>query len=505
MTSAAPLALSILLIAFPLVAQEVSISPQTEECLDCHDYYHPGLVADWKSSRHARTTPAEALKKNALERRVSSPDIPLQMQSHAVGCYECHGLNPDRHADNFEHFGYQINVVVSPNDCRTCHAREVEEYAGSKKAHALDNLQQNPLYSTLVETITGVETLEDGVLTSLPASHSTKSETCYACHGTHVQVRGLKEIDAGDETAIVPDLSGWPNQGVGRINPDGSSGSCTACHPRHSFSIEIARKPYTCAQCHLEPDVPAWNVYRESKHGNIFLSDQNRWNWDQVPWRVGLDFRAPTCATCHNSLIVTPDGDPISSRTHDFGSRLWVRIFGLVYTHPQPESGQTHLIRNGDDLPLPTTFTGQPADEYLITPEEQADRRAAFQRLCQSCHAIDWAASHFTRLDSTIAETDRMTLAATRLISTAWEEGLASPVNPFDESLEHRWMRQWLFYANSVRYGSAMSGPDYAAFKNGWWQMNENLRKLYEEIEAKKQAAAFPPEEEAAEADLYEP
>ena len=37
MTSAAPLALSILLFAFPLVAQEVSISPQTEECLDCHD------------------------------------------------------------------------------------------------------------------------------------------------------------------------------------------------------------------------------------------------------------------------------------------------------------------------------------------------------------------------------------------------------------------------------------------------------------------------------------
>ena len=85
----------------------------------------------------------------------------------------------------------------------------------------------------------------------------------------------MKKIFSKVGEIDVPDLANWPNQGVGRINPDGSLGACTSCHPRHSFSIEVARKPYTCSQCHLEPYVPAFEVYKESKHGNIFLSKQH--------------------------------------------------------------------------------------------------------------------------------------------------------------------------------------------------------------------------------------
>ena len=36
------------------------------------------------------------------------------------------------------------------------------------------------------------------------------------------------------------------------------------------------------------------------------------------------------------SLLATPDGERIVPRTHDFGARLWVRIFGLIYAHPSP-------------------------------------------------------------------------------------------------------------------------------------------------------------------------
>jgi hydroxylamine dehydrogenase len=57
---------------------------------------------------------------------------------------------------------------------------------------------------------------------------------------------------------------------VGRVNLDGSRGACSACHTRHRFSIEMARKPYTCKECHVGPDVPAFKVYSASKHGNIF-------------------------------------------------------------------------------------------------------------------------------------------------------------------------------------------------------------------------------------------
>ena len=227
-------------------------------------------------------------------------------------------------------------------------------------------------------------------------------------------------------------------------------------------------------------------MYHESKHGNIFLSEGDEYNWDAVPWTVGEDFKSPTCATCHNALLVNGDGDLVAERSHDFGARLWKRIFGLIYAHPQPKDGDTRKIVNSDGLPLPTTFTGEPAHEFLLNSEEQAERQDRMERVCRSCHGPSWVDGHFRKFDITVAEVDRMVAAATTSMVAAWDEGLADRSNPFDEPLERKWMKQWLFYANSVRYASAMSGPDYATFKNGWWDLTRNLDELRESIANKR-------------------
>lgn len=427
------------------------ISDETQECIDCHEVETPGLVEDWLTSRHSKTTPAMALQKTELEKRISNTEIAGELRSVVVGCYECHTLNSDKHKDNFEHNGFNINVIVSPNDCSTCHTVEAEQYAHSKKALALDNLKENPVYHALVETVDGVQEIKDGQIIAHQASENAKGKTCYACHGTVVEVTGMKTVETESDELEVPNLTNWPNQGVGRLNPDGSKGSCTACHPRHSFSIEIARKPHTCAQCHLAPDVPAWEIYQESKHGNMYLSKQSDWNWDNVPWLVGKDITAPTCATCHNSLLVKGENDVIAERSHDFGSRLWVRIFGLIYSHPQPKSGATHFIKNQDNLPLPTTFTGELASDYLLDATQQLQRKNVMKRVCRSCHTTDWINGHFSQMDSTNTEADKMVLAATKLLQEAWDLGIADPSNPFDETIERKWTQQWLFYANSLR------------------------------------------------------
>jgi len=52
---------------------------------------------------------------------------------------------------------------------------------------------------------------------------------------------------------------------VGRPNKDGSIGSCTACHARHVASVEPARTPETCGQCHMGPDHSQIEIYHESK------------------------------------------------------------------------------------------------------------------------------------------------------------------------------------------------------------------------------------------------
>ncbi len=353
------------------------------------------------------------------------------------------------------------------------------EYLESKKAFAYFNLKKNPVYHTLVNTTIGVKKVVDKEIQNSDPTGFTENETCFGCHGTEIKVDGKIKVNSDLGEIEIPKLTNWPNQGVGRINPDGSYGSCTACHPRHSFSIEIARQPNTCEQCHLEPDVPAYNIFEESKHGNIFESQKEKWNWEEVPWKLGEDFKGPTCAVCHNSLIVNSQGDIIAKRSHDFGSRLWVRVFGLIYSHPQPKSGKTFEIKNQDGLPLPTTFDNKKAEGYLISQKEQFDRKTNMMKICSSCHGQNWVESYFEKMDNTLKETDQMVEASTQLISEAWNKKLADKTNPFDESIEQMWVQQWLFYANSVRYASAMSGPDYAAFKNGWWYLTKNLNDMH--------------------------
>ncbi|MGA1874636.1 MAG: multiheme c-type cytochrome [bacterium] len=502
----------IFLVALPhsVIAQQepakFPTSQETKRCLGCHDTYTPGIVEDWQASDHARKTPEEILQKPPISRTVSSQAIPDHLRTTTVGCYECHSQNPSLHKDNFSHFGFKINVIVSPNDCKTCHAVEVEEYSKSKKAYALDNLQKNPLYHTLVEAIVSVkevkrdkvvsvrghrvrEEVREDRIAALPATDLTKAETCYACHGTEVTVQGMKKVSADGADLYLPDLANWPNGGVGRINPDGSRGSCTSCHPRHGFSLKVARKPYSCSQCHLEPEVPAYNVYSESKHGNIFSSKGQDWNWGNIPWRVGQDFQAPTCAVCHNSLLAAPDGKVILPRTHDFGARVWVRIFGLIYAHPQPKDARTYIIKNKDGLPLPSTFTGELAAEFLIDGSEQKKRQEIMRKVCQTCHGPGWIDGHLAKFDSTIAETNKMIRAATDLLLEAWDRKLADRSHPFDEALEQSWVEQWLFYANSVRFASAMAGPDYAAFKIGWWNLTKSLQEIYDSLILKSRAS----------------
>jgi hypothetical protein len=464
-----------------------NVSAQTQVCLACHQTQTSGLVDDWMDSRHAKTTPAQAMKVAEVERRISATKVPDNLQAVAVGCYECHGLNAAAHKDNFDHFGYKINLIVTPNDCKTCHVVEVEQYATGKKANAFGNLAKNPVYSTLVDTLIGLKEVKDGKINTLKPSDQTKNATCYACHGANVTVDGMKTTSTKLGAIQVPNLTNWPNMGVGRVNPDGSLGSCTACHPRHNFSIEIARKPYTCAACHLEPDVPAWEVYRESKHGNIVFSKLSEMNWNNVPWRIGKDFNAPSCATCHASLITTAQGEVIAPRNHDFGARLWVRVFGLIYSHPQPKSGDTSIIKNKDGLPLPTTFTNERAAEFLIDENQRTQRQTQMQQACLACHSTSWVYAHFARMDTVVAESDKMTFAATQLLMKAWDDKLADKTNPFDEAIEQKWISQWLFYANSVRLANAMAGaPDYAAFKNGWWNLTNNLQEMKDWIELRR-------------------
>ncbi len=465
----------------PASLKAATISEATETCLGCHSEVTPGIVADWKSSVHSKISFSEAMKKGKLEREVSSTNVPENLKNVVVGCAECHTLNPATHKDTFEHNGFKVHVVVTPKDCAVCHKVEAEQYSKNLMSHAYGNLMGNPVYAMLVKEVNSTKLFEKGKVSEKAPNKLTLYDSCLTCHGTKVEVLGTKSKETEMGEMEFPVLSGWPNSGTGRINPDGSMGSCSSCHTRHSFSIEVARKPATCAQCHKGPDVPASKVYTVSKHGNIYASLGGHWNFRDVPWKVGVDFKAPTCATCHASLLVDKNGNVVAERTHQMNDRSPWRLFG-IYAHPHEKSADTTVIKNKAGLPLPTELTGEPATPYLITKQEMLSRKNRMEKVCLACHASPFVNGHFAKLENTIKTTNESTLTATKILLEAWtkgiEKGLSQKDVIFNETIEKRWVEHWLFFCNSVRYASAMAGVDYGVFANGRWYVNKNIEEM---------------------------
>jgi len=477
--------------------EQAPVSDATEECLGCHETYHPGIVADWHKSRHSAVTPADAMAVKGLQLKVSSTQVPEALRGTSVGCAECHTLRADAHADTFEHNGYNIHVAVSPDDCATCHSTERAQFDKNIMAMAEKNLAENTLYADLQRTILGRPDMVKGRLDFTPADDLTRADGCYYCHGTRLKVTGrqVRDTDAGELS--FPVIAGWPNQGVGRVNLDGSRGACSACHTRHQFSIEMARKPYTCKECHVGPDVPAFKVYTASKHGTIFSAMQAQGNFTHVPWVIGEDIQSPTCATCHISLTVGTDGEVINQRTHQMSDRLGWRIFGLIYAHPQPRSPDTTMIRNKAGLPLPTDLDGTPAVDYLISSKEVAQRRLTMEKTCHACHDSSWVRGYFQRLDNTIATSNRTVKFATQLMTSIWSKGYAQgPAaggSLFDEYIERRWSDAWLLYSNNIRFVSAMAGGgDYGVFEDGRYHLTKTIMDMQDWLQTQERIRQKP-------------
>ncbi len=162
-----------------------SASKESQACIRCHqEQATPLVVQQWAASKHATS---------------------------GIGCYECHQATKDR-PDSFEHYSYRISVMVTPKVCGTCHAQQTEEFENSH--HALAGQILGSLDNVLGDIIEGPQAAVSG---------------CAKCHGSVVKVLGNGKLDP----------TTWPNEGIGRINPDGSKGSCSVCRSRHTFSWQL--------------------------------------------------------------------------------------------------------------------------------------------------------------------------------------------------------------------------------------------------------------------------
>jgi hydroxylamine dehydrogenase len=390
----------------PLVSAAPAFQPRVARaCVQCHQRATPGIYQDWLRSRHARAQ---------------------------VSCLHCHqGLRGDRdlsrgHA-RYVHFQNKtwpaaltkIAAVVTPKDCGRCHLRATTQYARGKHANTL----------TIIWRI-------DPWLRKGMASDFERASGCFYCHGTVLKV--------DQKGKLLP--STWPNVGVGRINLDGSRGSCTSCHTRHRFSLAEARKPEACGQCHLGPDHPQIEIYRESRHGTIYKSSGRTWRWDSAPgtWTPGVDFRAPTCATCHMS------GAGGVAATHDVTERLaWELQAPLT-------------IR-------PSRFKPWPARTNHVV------ERGKMKRICLPCHGRAWIDGHFNRLDRVVREYNEVYYKpAKKILKLLYQKGLLGKDKIFEERLEFEFYELWHHEGRRARMGAAMMAPDYT-----WWHGFYECKKRF--------------------------
>lgn len=272
------------------------------ECIDCHKTENPGIINDWKDSRHAHAS---------------------------VSCIDCHQVEADSpmatQHETLVGTDVYISVLVPPSTCARCHPAEYTQFNESGHFRAYHQIIPKDSLHALVNVHEGQ---------NHPELSGASGETgCMQCHGTEIL------LDENNR----PTAATWPNAGMGNIYPDGSTGNCSTCHTRHKFSIAEARKPFACASCHLGPDHPDIEIFENSKHGHVYHTDGENWIWDSAPdtWEPG-DYRGPTCATCHMSGI----GE--LNTTHNITERLYWNLWA-----PRSE------VRNSDDVLSPILGNGE--------------------------------------------------------------------------------------------------------------------------------------------------
>jgi len=399
------------------------ISEETKICVKCHKKRSPGIVKQWESSRH--------FGKN-------------------VGCYECHKADAGD-VDAFLHEPKKvgnkpISIIVSPKDCANCHEKEVTEFTNSHHSQAARILgSMDNLLAEVVEGNRGMKTEAhpDGVSAAVVSG-------CWQCHGTEVKVLEEGKLDPAT----------WPNTGIGRLNPDGSRGTCSACHSRHKFSVAVARNPENCGKCHMGPDHPQYEVYIESKHGIAFRTFTDEMHLDAQPWVVGKDYSAaPTCATCHMSATKNQEV------SHDVGLRISWTNRPAVSIRPE----------------LTDAKMGLPGAEV-----KWDERRDNMKDVCHTCHSSEFVDNFYVQYDALI-ELYNEKFAKPGLALMKVAKPLLKPVK-FSNKVEFTWFEIWHHEGRRARHGAAMMGPDYThwhgTYEVGKHFYSEFIPELEELVEA---------------------
>ena len=357
-----------------------------------------------------------------------SPDIVRQfavstMARSGVKCEDCHVVPRDEGGAD-EHEGFYITPAPTPKRCARCHVRETSEFTHSRHA--------GPAWMALT-----------GFSDFTPAQREETEQIAELTRGPNGIPTATRNALFDLEGRSVTPAACEQCHAIGRPNADGSIGNCTKCHLRHEFSLAQVRKPEVCGQCHLGPDHPQEEIYRESAHGVIYATEGDRWNWTQRPGRLTTaDMPAPTCATCHMS------GFGGQGTTHEVGTRLSKFLFAAVTTD---------------------------------RPNGPANRRA-MQSVCANCHSKTLIEGTYRRADSVTAYVSAKVQQASDVITGLIRDRVISD-RPFATSISYDAFDLWHYYGRTAKFGAYMQGPDFVQW-HGVYPLLQLLQRVEDDAAA---------------------
>ena len=444
-----------------LAAESAKSQPATPEqnkaCADCHRQTNPALVMEWERSKHAR---------------------------NQVGCLDCHGSERDL-PGAWRHEGAWVSVLVTPKDCGQCHAPEVEQFSRSHHAKAGEILAS--LDNVLAEKVAG-----------MPGNIADAVNGCWQCHGSLIKFQRDAQgaiVRTGKEGKPVLDATTWPNSGIGRMNPDGSRGSCGACHSRHAFEAKLARAPENCGKCHLGPDHPQAEIYNESKHGIAFHANRDKMALDKDSWVLGKNYSAaPTCATCHLGSYMTTNGAS-KANSHDVGERIsWTLrpvvsaklnlvIFAdgfkedYTETKPLPKVGDT--VSTTEQVVENEKLVGKSVPRQVVRIVTWQERRQTMKGACLNCHSDQHVDNFYKQFDDLVVlYNDKFAKPAQAMMNDLTADGALNPKAPFEHTVQWVFWEMWHHEGRRARHGASMMGPDYTH----WHGMYEVAKHFYEKF-----------------------
>jgi len=367
----------------------------TGKCAECHIRQQYSVVHEYELSVHAKK---------------------------GVNCLDCHQQVDGQ--QKVEHHGFTISNSLTSANCKGCHPLQYEQFAHSRHAA--------PSWAAVY----GETGSKDHPLTAEQVALAEKFHpgSCKRPANPLVGVEGAPAIQSGCVSC----------HSVGRPNADGSFGTCTACHARHIASIELARLPTACGQCHMGPDHSQLEIYTESKHGVMFNAQRNMLNLAVEPKKLTTrDMFVPTCATCHMSGI---NGLNV---THDPSERLSYNLFAEIT---------------------------KPRENYVRAQE-------AMKNVCLQCHTQPLVERVYKEAEAVVVSTNDKVQSAKSIVEGLRKDGVLKG-KPFETPIDFAYFDFWHYYGRTAKHGAFMGGADFVQWHGNYPMLKHmvEIRALAEEM-----------------------